>query len=291
VYRTVDTSFWTDPDVRKLPASSKYLLLYLITNPHAHVGGIYYLPDIIAAHDTGIEIDKLKTLYDTLTKAKTDRVSIPLPAQDSVGFIRRDSKMEVIWVVNMLTYQGKGEKILRSVASHLKTLHNCPIINDFVKHYPSVKRFYRHRVSDAPSRVGTQEQEQEQESSAAAAAGTDPPLKKSPGDSDELRKPRKQPAGDHHELIRFFMDGWRRRYGADYVFVEGKDGAAVRWILEKSGGIDAAKKIVESYLASDEPFVADKHHPVALLRSQINKFRGTPSHAAAGSNGARTVKF
>src|SRR5688572_3122740 len=43
-FRTVQTHFWTDPDVRKLPPDSKLLLLYLITNPHTHVSGIYYLP-------------------------------------------------------------------------------------------------------------------------------------------------------------------------------------------------------------------------------------------------------
>jgi hypothetical protein len=48
MYRTIETSMWTDAKFRGLPAPARLLFLYLITNPHAHVSGIYYLPDVIA---------------------------------------------------------------------------------------------------------------------------------------------------------------------------------------------------------------------------------------------------
>src|SRR5687768_9377841 len=34
MYRTIDTSLWTDPTVRKLPPLAKLLFTYLITNGH-----------------------------------------------------------------------------------------------------------------------------------------------------------------------------------------------------------------------------------------------------------------
>jgi hypothetical protein len=47
----------------------------------------------------------------------------------------RDDIFEVIWVVNMLRYQGSGGKIKQAVEHQLKTLHDCPLVDVFVKYY------------------------------------------------------------------------------------------------------------------------------------------------------------
>ena len=148
MYRTLDTSFWTDPKVRKLPADAKLLALYLVTNPHGHLSGLYYLPDEIVAFETGLDAARLNTLWDTLSGA---------------GFSRNDKNLDLVWVIRMFHYQGRGEKNERAAANHLPTLHNSFLVKDFLDAYPGVKRFVKDRVSDRGSRVGTQEQEQEQE--------------------------------------------------------------------------------------------------------------------------------
>lgn len=160
MYRTIDTHLWNDQEVRKLPPPAKLLFLYLITNPHSHVGGIYYLPDVVILHETGLKPEALNTLWDTLSR---------------VGLSRRDQENEVIWVVNMLRYQGNGAKIFRSVANQLRTLHNSSLIEDFLVKYPEVKRVFRHRVSKGYpklARVGIQEQEQEQDNREEAKASS-----------------------------------------------------------------------------------------------------------------------
>lgn len=148
MYRTIDTSLWDDPKVKKLEPLAKLLFMYLITNRHAHVSGIYYLPPILAAHETGLTAARLDTLLNTLS---------------GPGLARFDRETSVVWVRRMFFYQGKGEKNQRAAANHLATLHNSPLINDFIALYPAVKRHVKDRVSDTPSGVGTQEQEQEQE--------------------------------------------------------------------------------------------------------------------------------
>ena len=93
MYRTIETSLWNDPKVRALPPNAKLLFIYLITNVHAHVSGLYYLPSLFIAHETGLK--GIDALWDTL--------SIPCLAL-------KDDKNEVVWVVNMLRYQGAGGK-------------------------------------------------------------------------------------------------------------------------------------------------------------------------------------
>ncbi len=152
MYRTIETSFWTDPKIADLDISGKLFALYLVTNPHSHVGGLYHLPDVIVMEETGFSKRTLDTLWDTLSGA---------------GFCRRDKKLGVVWVVNMFFYQAKGEKNQRSVAKLFPSLHKSFLINEFLQRYPEVKQFttaspdtLSDRVSDRVSDVGAQEQEQ-----------------------------------------------------------------------------------------------------------------------------------
>ena len=151
MYRTIETAFWTDPRIVALKPDGKLLCLYLVTNPHAHVSGIYYLPDTIVSHETGLSASRVDTLWDTLSSA---------------GFSRRDKKREVIWVLRMFFYQGRGSKNERAAAKHIQTLHKSSLVNDFLAAYPAVQRWFSDRVSIGYPKLdesGTQEQEQEQE--------------------------------------------------------------------------------------------------------------------------------
>lgn len=151
MYRVIDGAFWTDPRVRKLAGSGKLLFLYLITNTHTHVSGIYYLPRIVIAHETGIPADRLDTLCDTLSGA---------------GLVRFDAENEIVWVVNMFRYQGKGEKNTIAASQHLKSLHESPLCQQFASSYPEVtkiKNGYKpHRVRIPYPAQGSQDQDQEQ---------------------------------------------------------------------------------------------------------------------------------
>jgi hypothetical protein len=151
MYRTLDTSFWTDPKIGALCPLGKLLSLYLITSPHGHIGGIYYLPDEIITLETGLSPKILDTLWHTLSGS---------------GFSRRDRKLSVVWVVRMFFYQARGEKNERSVAGYLPTLHNSHLVNEFLMVYPSVKRWIKDRVSIGYPEFGKSgplDQDQDQE--------------------------------------------------------------------------------------------------------------------------------
>ena len=148
MFRTIETSIWTDPKVSSLASDGKLLFVYLVTNSHGHLGGIYYLPRVLMQLETGIAKSRLDTLCDTLS---------------DLGLVKFDTAREVVWVVNMLRYQGRGDKVNRSVAKHVQTLHKSCLIKDFATHYPEVSAIMEDTLcdtlSDTPS---TQEQEQEQ---------------------------------------------------------------------------------------------------------------------------------
>ncbi len=151
MYRTVDTATWTDPKIKKLPPNGKLLFLYLFTNQHSHVSGIYYLPMHTIVHEIRLNQTVVRQLLDTLS---------------DLGLAYYDKEVEVIFVVKMFFYQGRGEKNQRGAANHLPSLHNSFLIHHFLREYPVVKQFLGDRVSefvDRVSEVGPLNQEQDQE--------------------------------------------------------------------------------------------------------------------------------
>lgn len=147
MYRTIDAKFWHDQKITKLSKDAKFFMLYLVTNPHSHLCGLYYLPSVMATHESGLKKSELDTLWHTLSSA---------------GLAYRDDENQVVWVVNMLGYQGRGSKNEAAAAKQLQLFTDSPLIARFITRYPQ----FHDRVSigyPAQYQIGTPEQEQEQE--------------------------------------------------------------------------------------------------------------------------------
>jgi hypothetical protein len=139
MYRSIETSLWTDPKVKGLPTEGKFFFLYLITNPHAHVSGIYVLEEYQIVHDTGLTSKRIDTLWDTLYHTPSG----PL--------VMRDRTLEIVWVVNMLRYQGRGALIVKGVNTHLKGLHHSLLIAPYVEKYSYMGVVFDDTISDTLS--------------------------------------------------------------------------------------------------------------------------------------------
>lgn len=63
----VDTSFWSDPwVVDQLNALDRYLFLYLITNDHINLAGVYEISLRTISYETGIEQEELLRMFKRL---------------------------------------------------------------------------------------------------------------------------------------------------------------------------------------------------------------------------------
>ena len=122
-YRTIDARFWTDPKVRKLEPSEKLLFLYLVTSPHSHVSGLYYVPRAAIIEETGLSESKLRYGIDTLCAS---------------CLVMFDKEIHFFWVKNMLRYQGRGKRNDQAAANKLYECHNSFLVKEFMKYYPRV---------------------------------------------------------------------------------------------------------------------------------------------------------
>ena len=64
--RMIDTRFWSDNFVVELNPLDRYLFLYLLTNEHTNICGIYELPLKRMADESGIEKDMLSKMFKRL---------------------------------------------------------------------------------------------------------------------------------------------------------------------------------------------------------------------------------
>lgn len=67
--RIIHTKFWQDSFVCELDLKTKLTFLYLLTNSHIGLTGIYELPDRFILFDVGISEEELKEIKKTLSEA------------------------------------------------------------------------------------------------------------------------------------------------------------------------------------------------------------------------------
>lgn len=125
MYRTIDCRFWTDDKIRVFSPGARLLILYLITNPHSHYCGLYYLSIVTMQH----EVRLLKHFEASWAE---------LQSSDMVRF---DDHTEQVWVVKMLAYQARGQKLEKGAANHLRSLNPSPLVPQFLARYPNVGQF------------------------------------------------------------------------------------------------------------------------------------------------------
>lgn len=172
-YATVAPQFWlgkTGRELRKQGAEAQVVSFYLMTSPHANMLGLYYLPVLYIAHETGLGFEgALKGLKRSI----------------EAGFCSYDEVTEMVWVHEMAAYQvGKelkpGDNRCAGVRNEYASLTDNPFLSTFYERYKtdfhlSHKR-ESHLFSEGASkglRSQDQEQDQEQNTDHGASAGAD----------------------------------------------------------------------------------------------------------------------
>lgn len=157
-YSKVSPTFWTGETGRKIRALQNRdittLALYALTNPHANMLGLYYLPVPYISHETGIPIEG---------------VSKGLVSLFEVGFCSYDAASEHIFVYEMAKYQiadqlKPEDKRVIGIRKDYENLPKNKFLKDFFNKYQHNFHLINPRDYEAPYKPHrSQEQEQEQE--------------------------------------------------------------------------------------------------------------------------------
>ena len=164
-YGKVSPQFWigeTGKKLRKAGAEAQVVSLYLMTCPHSNMIGMFYMPLMYIAHETGLGLEG---------------ASKGLARASEAGFCMYDEGSEVVWVLEMARFQigdsmSAGDKRCKGVQNEYDSVPAIPYLALFYGRYSSVFHMTENRAEptkqasplEAPSEaLGSQEQEQEQE--------------------------------------------------------------------------------------------------------------------------------
>ncbi|MGE5610007.1 MAG: hypothetical protein ACM359_12190 [Bacillota bacterium] len=297
-YRKVATSIYADQkfcQLSKPQPNGQSLWLYLLTGQHTTaIPGLSCVGEMALAEALEWDPKGFAKAFAELSEK---------------GMAKADWKARVLWLPNAIRYnEPENPNVVLGWRSVAKEIPECPLKHEAMI---SIRRFLaekRQSLAEAFDRafpepfaepfaeplaksLAKQEQEQEQEyipADAGTASETHPdePQKTVP---TKASKPRKEPTGDHAELIRHFVGGWKAKYGTEYVMAA-KDGVAASNLLKAAGGtLTRAVAIVDRFLGCDDPFIVKQRHPLPLLVNQINRFTVAESHESRSGSVTRLL--
>jgi len=145
-YRKVGPTLWTGATgrwLRKQPRYVTVVAVYLMTCPSSTQWGLFYLPCVYIANDTGCTVDEVEVALERL---------------QAHGFCRYDTEAEVVWVVNMCRDQvGEirgADKRAKPAAEAARELLGMPFGPAWYWHYQGALQLPECPIdapSDAPS--------------------------------------------------------------------------------------------------------------------------------------------
>lgn len=103
--RRVNTAFWDDPYIEKLSYNERYFFLFLLTNPHTTIAGIYEISIKKMSFYTGLKTDQIEKFLSKFIKDK------------KVLYIEN-----YIFMVNAIKHQMLSEKIVAGIKNIVEAL-------------------------------------------------------------------------------------------------------------------------------------------------------------------------
>ncbi|OOV83846.1 hypothetical protein [Acinetobacter sp. ANC 5600] len=163
-YGKVSPHFWTGSTGKQLRQYPESLVvsMYLMTSPHANMLGLYYMPLLYVAHETGLGMEGASKGLQWACEA---------------GFCSYDHASEMVWVHEMARFQiadklKSTDKRSIGVQNEYNSLPSNPYLASFYDKYSQAFCMTEKRqntvkkvvINEAPSKpLASQEQEQEQE--------------------------------------------------------------------------------------------------------------------------------
>lgn len=164
-YGKVSPQFWigkTGKELKKAGFEAQIVSLYLLTSPHSNMIGLYYMPLMYMAHETGLGIEG---------------ASKGLASAIQCGFCLYDEDSEMVWVPEMASHQigtslKPTDKRCAGVQNTYDSQPDNPFLPMFYDRYVTDFNLTNRRdftpestwdIEGASKGLASQEQEQEQE--------------------------------------------------------------------------------------------------------------------------------
>lgn len=210
-YGVIAPQFWTGATGKRLKAAGPeavIVAMYLMTSPHANMIGLYYLPTIYLAHESGLGLEG---------------ASKGLASCIEAGFCLYDEASEHVLVVEMARFQigtdlKPGDKRSKGVANALSKVPQGALLSRFLNRYAVAFSLEFSDVVEAPCKpLASQDQEQDQEQEQKAeqkpadAASPTPAPRRSSKCSFETFVAECKAKGEHlipedHSVFRYALD-------------------------------------------------------------------------------------
>jgi hypothetical protein len=117
-YRQLHTHLWSDSWFVELEPDLKLLFIYLFSNERASVCGLYELPIRTISFETGLGREEVRRALELF---------------DQAGKARYDFATGVVWVRNMLKYQGTASpKVQARIQADIRSVPDCALKQQFL---------------------------------------------------------------------------------------------------------------------------------------------------------------
>lgn len=272
-YSKVGPKFWigsTGKKLRAAGAEAQVVALYLMSSPHANMLGLYYIPQMFIAHETGLGLEGA-------TKGLLSAIE--------AGFCEYDAASEMVWVIEMAKYQvGEAlkEKDLRikGVQNEYDSLPNNPYLSRFYDQYAASFCMTSKRgavppedqFSQAPSKpLGSQEQEQEQEQKQEQEQEQE---KLAPASAVAAAKKAAEPKDEPNPLNLETWQAYKQAYTNRYSVPPVRDAATNAKIKSIVKGLGEETPLVAAFFVSHNGarYVAGMHQ-IGFMATDYAKLR------------------
>lgn len=174
-YAKILPTFWTGDtgkSIRAIGVDAQLLALYLLTNPHTNMFGLYYLPIPLMTHETGLSVRKIISILGQL---------------QAIGWCRYEPTTEFIWVIEMAGYQigdmNPDDNRMKGLRRAWQALTPNPFLGLFHEKYGmrwglNIRASIALKGGVLSPQIIEQEQEQEQDQELDAGRASPPSLPK-----------------------------------------------------------------------------------------------------------------
>lgn len=144
-FAKISPQFWINEQgkkIKKLGVESQLIALYLLTNPHANMIGIYYLPIAFISHEVGLTHEEANDGLQNLMKSE---------------FCSYDHDTEYVWV-HEFAFEQIGEQLkysdnrVKAINDAFSSLPTLPFLEKFYDKY--AKSFFIEPLHDHRSTLG-----------------------------------------------------------------------------------------------------------------------------------------